>query len=99
MEQITTKKALEEKVRKEFWEDETCSEFCGGYFDFDVSMPIADILEVYAILQDDFNGDEVSYPDDVTGTYTGNCMKFLESCNGKPGYIRTCDEEQLDFVF
>lgn len=96
---ITTKKDLEEKIRKEFWEDETCCEFCGGHFELEVSMPKADILEVYADLQDDFNGDEVSFPDNVEGVFTGNCREYLESCNNKPGYTRFSDGEQLDFVF
>ena len=96
---ITTKQELEEKVRKEFWE--TDCEFCGGYFDLEVSMPKADILEVYADLQHDFNGDVVSFPDDITGVYTGNCQEYLESCNDKPGYTRFdyVDGNQLDFVF
>ena len=94
---ITNKEELRKKVHDDFWNDS--AEFCAAYFDFDVSMPIADILEVYADLQADLNGDDVTYPGNVEGEYAGNCMDFLLSCNGKPGYTRMDYDESIDFAF
>ena len=92
-----TKEELKEKVINEY--NKHSVELSSAYFDFDVSMPVKDILQAYADLQEDINGDHVIYPNNVKGTYSGNCQDFLVSCNAKPGYLRLLDDIELDFVF
>ena len=77
------------------------TDLCSLHFSFWVDMDIIDILEAYGEIQARINGDEVIFPDDVSGHYKGSCRLFLESLNDVPGYIRTnaYDGEVVDFVF
>ena len=94
---ITKKEDLVNRVVTDY--ENNSVELNSLYFDFEVNMPVRDILDAYAELQDSLNGDEVTFPEDVAGEYTGNCMAFLESLNGVEGYARTTDGVLLDFVF
>ena len=94
---ITTKKELRYKVYEDYESND--QELTSWYFDFDVDMPVYDILDAYAEIQYAINGDDVMFPENVTGHYNGNCKDFLESCNNKPNYVRLCDDVVCDFVF
>ena len=103
---ITNKTDLVKKVYDDYRKDSV--ELSSAYFDFDVSMDVQDILEAYAILQWRINGDIVGYPrGERMGHFMGNCKRFLETCNGRPWYVRIvqfekngkAENEFVDFVF
>ena len=66
-------------------------------FDFDVQMSLNDILETYARLQRAIN-DDIVYYHKVDASYTGNCARFLLSCNYKTGYSRFHGDKQVSFI-
>lgn len=99
---------------KTVWEnyEKDDNELNSFYFDFDVEMKKSDILEAYAELQYEINGDEVVrvengvkmedlIPDDraYDEIYSGNLREFLESFIGSKEFIRLNDDEVLDFIF
>lgn len=71
-----------------------------AYFDFNVSMKQSELLAIYAKIQKEINGDDVTYPEDVPDEkYVGNYAKFLLSFNGKEGYSRTAEDiDHLEFA-
>lgn len=70
-----------------------------AHFDFNVSLPQKTLLEIYAKVQKEINGDDVVFPDGLEDKYTGNFAKFLLSCNGKEGFGRTNEEiDDLEFI-
>lgn len=73
------------------------TELDSTFFDFDVDMPLNDILETYARLQRTIN-DDIVYYHKVDASYTGNCARFLLSCNYKTGYSRFHGDKQVSFI-
>jgi len=108
---INTAEELVEHIRYEYSKYD--SELNSLYFDVEVCMKESEILEAYAEIQDEINGDsvirmvngeEVEFiPDGMyENIYSGNCKDFLESFNGKEeetGFYRFDGEEQLDFIW
>ena len=71
-----------------------------AHFDFNVSLSKKTLLKIYAEVQKEINGDDVSYPDNIPDEkYVGNYADFLLSFNGKDGYGRTSEEiDHLEFI-
>lgn len=95
---FTDVKELENIIR----EDYRCEsvEFSTSYLDYSVEMSKKDMLDLYAELQKEFNGDEVIIPDgDYDEIYKGNFAEFIESCNELEGFKRFNDDEEVDFSF
>ena len=95
---ITNKEELLSVVRKEYHNDSV--EFSSAFFDFEVQMPVPEILDAYAELCEELNGDVVEYPTIKGVSYTGNCAEFLLSMNRLPKYVRRCGTtgETVDFA-
>lgn len=88
------------------------TELNGLFFDFRVRMSKKDIMETYAELQSDINGDFVGrfendkeqdelipHAPEWFEVYEGNCKDFLESFNGSDEFRRYNDGERVDFVW
>ncbi len=107
---IKTPADMYQRVKDEYFKYDT--ELNSLFFDFRVRMSKKDILETYAELQHDINGDFVGrfennkeqdelipHTPDWDEVYEGNCKDFLESFNGSDEFRRYNDEERLDFVW
>lgn len=109
---IKTADDMYKRVRDEY--DKYDTELNGLFFNFQVRMPVRDIMETYAKLQYDINGDSVlrfengkeadqlvPNTPDWDKVYEGNCQTFLEYFNKHKelGFRRYNDEEQVDFVW
>ncbi len=109
---IKTADDMYKRVTDEYRKYDT--ELNGLFFNFQVRMPARDIMETYAKLQQDINGDSVlRFENDkeadhlVPNTpdwdeiYEGNCETFLEYFNKHEelGFRRYNDDEQVDFIW
>ena len=89
-------------------------EFSTAYLEFNVKMPIRDILKSYGRLQHMINGDEIvecredgaeiwydeeDFASDLTEVYSGRMDKLLERFDGSKRFLRYDEDEVLDFVF
>ena len=106
---ITSQKEMTDHVLTEYRNESV--ELNSLFFDFEIKMKKADILEAYKELQRIINGDNVIRLVDgkeadefikegsYTDLYEGNCKDFLESFNDMGEFARFTDDEELDFIF
>lgn len=109
---ITSERDFINKVLDDYRESNT--ELNLLFFDFDVKMPVKDIITGYAYLQDQINGDtvvrnegdnEIRFDEDgfipdgkFETIYEGSAMKLLEKYNSLHIFKRYCDDEEHDFI-
>ena len=109
---VKTPEALYDKVLEEYRNHDVMLNSL--HFDFLVRMPKRDILNTYATIQDDVNGDLIVriengtrkdplVPDtpEFDEIYDGNCKDFLESFNKDARFHRFCEgntDIEIDFI-